>query len=128
MLCNVRNASALPITIQRTFQASRPWQFSSEMSINNYGDCIYFGAAYCYNLDEAPTSPQIPFPPDEVWCSLVKTFSGDEETSWIIYIAKHQDLYNADWIVHESSYNLTDPQVIDNLSTIGCDSLIGTPR
>jgi hypothetical protein len=138
------NLSNSPITIQRTVQASQPWKFSADMSSGTFGDCFYFEVNYCYNVDETPPSPPIlfppdevlfalvktttssplPFPPDDVWCALVKTSIDGKETSWVVYIAKHQDLYNADWIVHESSKSIADPQLKDDLTNIGCESLL----
>ena len=117
-----------PITIQRTIQASKPWQFGAAMSGETYGDCFYFQVDYCYNVDEAPPSPPLLFPPDEVWCALFKTYTGDEETGWVVYIAKHQDLYNADWIVHESSSSLADPKMMADLAKIGCSRLMEPDR
>ena len=113
-----------PITIQRAIQASKPWQFKLEMSVSTFGDCIYFQTAICYRAEEMLAAPPLTFPPEDIWCALLKTTATGEESDWVVFIAKHQDLYNADWIVHESSKSIADPQLKDDLTNIGCESLL----
>jgi hypothetical protein len=73
------------------------------------------------------TTPLL-FPPDDLWCALVKTSARGEDLSWVVYIAKYQDLYNADWIVHESSKSIADPLLRVDLANIGCDRLVEPRR
>jgi hypothetical protein len=151
----------LPITIQRTIQASQPWKFSAEMSAATFGDCFYFHSSTCYKPDDAKSTPPIlfppegvsyagdcfhflpntcekpeeaisdpslPFPPEELWCALLKTSNRGAATSWVVYIAEHQNLFNADWIVHESSKSINDPQLKQDLTIIGCGPLLDPGR
>jgi hypothetical protein len=139
-----------PINIQRTIQASLPWQFRANMSAGTFSDCLNFQTNYCYNRDDYIPSPPLlfppgeikgqtdifnnpdeifssaplNFPPEEVRCALLTKISNGEKTDWVVYIAKHQDLYNADWIVHESSRGIADPQLRVDLADIGCDRLM----
>jgi hypothetical protein len=66
------------------------------------------------------------FPPEDLWCALVKISDREADTSQVIYIAKHQDLYSAGWIVHESSHAIQNPQLLDDLLDIGCGHLLDT--
>jgi hypothetical protein len=144
------SSSDPPITIQRTIQAGLPWQFRPIMSAGTFSDCVNFQTTYCYNRDEYIPSPPLlfppgedkdhtdifstrdeifssgplNFPPEEVRCALLTKISNGEQTDWVVYIAKHQDLYNADWIVHESSRSIADSQLRIDLTDIGCDRLI----
>jgi hypothetical protein len=113
-----------PITLQRAIQASKPWEFKAEMSAGTFSECIYFQTNYCYRPDEILSTPPLPFPADEVWCALLNTSSSGEGSGWVVFIAKHQDLYNADWIVHENSHSQADPQMMVDLADIGCDRLM----
>jgi len=144
------SASDPPITIQRTIPAGLPWQFRADMSAGTFSDCYYFQTNYCYNRDEYIPYPPLlfppgdvkgqtdilnnsdeilssalfNFPPEEVRCALLAKISNGEKTDWVVYIAKHQDLYNADWIVYESSRGIADPQLKVDLADIGCDRLV----
>ena len=144
------------ITLQRTYQASKPWKFTPEMSAGSYSDCFIFPTAFCYeskefqsitplpllsdgllnslvktyarseetSWNELRSVAPLPFPPEDLWCALVKTTNIGEKTTWVVYIAKHQDLYNADWVVYESSRELADSLLADDLETIGCGRLL----
>jgi len=80
------------------------------------------------NGKESQSAVPLPFPPEDLWCALVKTSARDGEISWVVYIAKHQDLYSANWIVHESSRSITDPQLIEDLKNIGCKNLLKSSK
>ena len=148
------SSSDSPITTQQTIQARRPWKFSANMSAGTFGDCINYQTNLCYSQDKYSPSPlllftpegvmdqtdisnnqnerftsaPLIFPPEEVRCVLVTQTSSGEKTDWVIYIAKHQDLYNADWIVHESSKSIADPQLKNDLASIGCENLLTTGK
>ena len=113
-----------PIHLQRGIQARKPWEIKTEMSAGTFSDCIYYQTNYCYRPDEILSSPPLPIPADEVWCALLNSSSSGEDSGWVVYIAKHQDLYTADWIVYESSRGITDPQLRVDLTDIGCDRLV----
>jgi len=147
------HSSTKSITIQRVAQASQPWRFNADMGNATFGDCFYFHADYCYNLDETPPSPPLifppiqilslsfprggdkallsnplTFPPEDIYCALLQTSIERHDTRWVVYIALHQDLYNAEWIIHESANSLSDPQLMNDLAKIGCSDLIKLDR
>lgn len=54
----------------------------------------------------------VPYPPNDLWC--VQLTGADSAAPKVILVALHQDIFNAEWIVHE----VTDPETV--LATVGC--------
>ena len=54
----------------------------------------------------------IPYPPTDLWC--VQLSSPEPAAPKVVLAALHQDIYNAEWIVHE----VTDPATV--LPAVGC--------
>lgn len=74
--------------------AARPWRFTEAQSSSAHGTSAHF-------LTEEATGPglsALPYPPVELWCIRY----GSIEPSRTLYLARHEDLYNADWILHEA--------------------------
>jgi hypothetical protein len=46
---------------------------------------------------------------------------GDLEGRRLVFVALHQDLYNADWIVHEGPAGASDADLGAVLVRLGCD-------
>lgn len=131
-----RYSLSQPATIQRVARSSLPGNFAAAMSLATFGDSVFFRTTQGYqaqpaNLPGFPTvTPDpngwrfssvggrpVPFPPTDVWCVLLK--ETDQSSPAVVYVAQHQDLYNADWLVHEP---VGDAKEITNaLSKIGCD-------
>lgn len=129
-----------PPTIQRIVRSSLPWNFTAALSSATFGDSVYYRTTHSYqaqtgiNLPGFPTvtpgasswlsgggSRPVPFPPTDVWCILLK--DADNSSPQVVYVAIHQDLYNADWLVHESAGD--SKETTDALSKIGCDLNLG---
>lgn len=117
-----------PIQVLKTAHANLPWLFTADMSGATYGDCLYFEVTYCINHKGSLSDPPLTYPVEDIWCALLQTASPSLENRWIVYIAKHEALYNTDWIVHESSTSISNPQLSKNLSQIGCDGLLEPTR
>ena len=83
-------------------KAEYPWNFTDEMSHQVFNESAYF--------------PPYPYPPKDLWCALVE-FEGSQT---VVYIALHQNLYNADVLLHESGKTIPDPQLSTDLDKIGC--------
>jgi hypothetical protein len=116
------------ITLERAVQAGQPWRFRADMSGATYGDCYYFDVSYCDTIKQALPDPPLPFPPEDLWCALLQSTASDRVDRWVVYIARHEDLYNAGWIVHESPRSLSDSRLSDDLASIGCSAVLNTPR
>lgn len=114
---------------QSITRASRPWDFTQEMSALTLGDSARYRTALDFSgqppenpipvstLDvpagykSGPAMP-LPFPPEDVWCAQLA--AGDQAA--IVFGVLHQDLYNGAWIIHEP------PSEVDQtLSAIGCE-------
>jgi hypothetical protein len=54
----------------------------------------------------------MPYPPNDLWCAQLS--SPDPAAPKVVLAGLHQDMYNAEWIVHE----VTDPATV--LPAIGC--------
>jgi hypothetical protein len=103
------------ITAQSAARASKPWNFSQEMSRGVLGSRMWG------RLD-------LPFPPEEVWCVLLKRgqVSTDEpggETPYqVVFVGYHTDrLWRTGWVVHEGARSPFSPAFMASLLVIGCD-------
>ncbi|HBY98404.1 MAG: hypothetical protein M5U01_26045 [Ardenticatenaceae bacterium] len=128
-------------TILRVVQAQQPWYFQQDMSSLVYGDSGHYQTDYGYSnrpsgIYRLPPSPAdsrlkdnrkpLPFPPQEVWCVLLEQSrdtdrSGETTTPAVVFVALHQDLYNADWVVHEGVGASVSQESRASLSRIGCE-------
>lgn len=106
-------------------RAAKPWNFSPETSRAAFGDSVYY-QTMPYHGAQAGSTP-LPYPPERVWCvSLERVGStleneAEGQTTTIVFVAFHQDLYNADIVVHEPADNLSGQKLSEALSEIGCD-------
>ena len=125
------------LTIGQYVWASMPQNFRAELSQDSFGNAIYYQTTQHYALAAQPTpthsltatplgvlSPfsmttgaymagrPLPYPPTDLWC--VQLISSDPAAPKVVLAALHQDMYNAEWIVHE----VTDPETV--LATVGC--------
>ena len=129
-----RRATTLPSVIVKQYaQARLPQNFRSDMSKASFGNTTYYrtGQRYDYQPDAsswpltvtATTVPTftltrygggkpLPYPPNDLWCAQLS--SSDPGVPKVVLAGLHQDIYNAEWIVHE----VTDPVAV--LKTIGC--------
>ena len=57
-------------------------------------------------------SRPMPYPPNDLWCAQLS--SPDPTAPTVVLAGLHQDMYNAEWVVHE----VTDPATV--LPAIGC--------
>ncbi len=126
--------------LQYITRARKPWNFSEDMSDLAFGESSYdqlitwnSNRAYDNNLRSILTEVQtssiigsITYPPKEAWCawlSLTNTtynIPGRKALSSVIFIALHEDLYNAEYIIHEVNTQSSDQLLMDRLTKIGC--------
>lgn len=99
------------VRIGEYVQARLPQNFQAEMSKASFSNTPYYKTDCRFNPDRAGYKP-MPYPPNDLWC--VKINSTDPDAPLAIVVALHQDIYNADWVVHE----MTDPEAV--LSAVGC--------
>ncbi len=130
-----------PATVERVVRSSLPGNFSAAMSRATFGGHTPFRTTYSnraqpvnFNLPGSPTvTPDpnawrtasggvpVPFPPMDVWCVSLKAM--DQSSPAIVYVAMHQDLYYAGWLVHEPEGDAKE--IAAALNKIGCDLKLG---
>jgi hypothetical protein len=126
------------VQVLRVARASRPWQFGADgsrprdLSRVVLGDRTYFQVDRSYSGDERHGFQPLPFPPQEVYCVLLRRGTGAGGLSTgvsyaVVFVALHQDLYNAAWVVHEGPPDPFAPALAAGLSRIGCDLSLSRP-
>jgi hypothetical protein len=99
------------VEIAQYVQARLPQSFRAEMSAASYGNTPYYVTDHRDNPNYPGVKP-LPYPPNDLWC--VKLKSADPTVPQVVVMALHQDIYNADWVMHE----VTDPETV--LVAVGC--------
>ncbi len=61
----------------------------------------------------------IPYPPTEVRCVLLELVS--EDTYFVVFANLHQDMYNAQWIIHEGEKSPFSQAFLERVASFGCD-------
>ena len=125
--CKESSKPGTMIMVQSASRASKPWNFSRDMSCTSFGDTMYYRTDQRYAGKSGGGLRALPFPPKRMWCILLKrdqnltgTFGG-EATCTIVFAALHQDMYSAAWVIHEGPGELSNPQLMESLTTIGCE-------
>lgn len=106
-------------------KAEYPDEFIAETSGAVYGNSVYYQTVdNAGETEELPSLTDagnltggslrpVPYPPVELWCIGLLDENGQQST--ILFLALHQDLYNADWLIHTPA---TDVQRL--LNAVGC--------
>ncbi len=111
--------------------AYRPGRFTAGMSGASYGDSPYYRTSNHYRGPTAEEQPgatsihfisesgrPLPYPPVRLWCVLLDP--GDLAARRLVFVALHQDLYNAGWIVYEGPAGAPNAELNAVLDTLGC--------
>lgn len=121
-----------------TQRATAPTVFDVSTSSVTYGRGVYYRTDATY-IRETPTpgvfglSPRmsrrpVPYPPTEIWCAVLDPGQGgsgpSHGASRVIFVARHQDLYNAAWIVHEAEELPLSRDLLADLAELGCASIL----
>ena len=106
-----------------TARARRPHLFDAHVGRTTWGGGRHFQTDHSYSPSEAYGTSALPFPPERVWCVLVRRGHLQRESSkgQVIFVALHLDLYYAEWIVHEGESEPFSQVFLNSLSQIGCD-------
>ena len=126
-------------------EARAPWNFTPEMSVLTLGESMHYQTDIDYS-DEMPDQEDenvlsegassghlipLPFPPEEIWCVFLAgedVLDEDglvEAATDLVLVALHQDLYNADYILHEIADGSQAGTAGGVARSVGCD--IPTP-
>ena len=123
------------ITARFAVRAREPWNLTPEMSSAVYGDSPHYRTDFGYGTESGAVKDRsgpraLPYPPENVWCALLEWEGqgtgepGGETRHTVVFVAAHQDLYNADLMVHEAATDLSAEALAENLSQLGCESLL----
>jgi hypothetical protein len=97
-------------------QASQPTEYTASMSSESYSERAIFSTSNGTGGQYTSNMLPVPYPPEVVWCVLLQNDSQQR----VVYVALHNSLYNADWIVHVSPQPYQSPALQTSLSKIGC--------
>ncbi len=105
-------------SVVQIVKAARPGNFTTQMSQTTFGSGVIFHTNLVQPSSGYQSSNPLPYPPISLWC--VQLHQSGVDTPSVAFIAQHEDLYNSDWVVHESSAgSLTE--LNDVLKKLGCD-------
>ncbi len=96
--------------------AGNPAGFSAEMSAGSFSDSIALLSTPASNADYSAGLQPVPYPPDQLWCVLL----ADGPQQQVVYVALHNSLYNAEWLVHVPPDPWGSPALQSTLSNVGC--------
>jgi hypothetical protein len=122
-------------------KASKPWNFNADMSRVSFGESVYYqtdnrfgkGPPDQDTLDLIPGDSHsgnlrpIPYPPEQVWCVYLehkinaKDSVSSSDHARLVLIGLHQDLYNADIIIHEVPAGSKDKEIDVIGAFVGCE-------
>jgi hypothetical protein len=112
-------------------QASQPGQFTADMSRSSYGNSPYYRTTTGYQSpwpqsaaaresaviqENGDSRRAIPYPVENLWC----VYLDGGQSLEVVYLALHEDMYNAGWLVHEGLASAADPRTVASLTEIGC--------
>jgi hypothetical protein len=114
-------------TVVDAVPAARPHALEQAVRGSAYGE-----SAYYRTVDTIPPTGEpltvvvdsrrpIPEPPQALWCILLETAPGGAPD--VVFVALHQDLYNAGWLVHERRTYSGALILSDLMDLVGCSDL-----
>jgi hypothetical protein len=89
------------------------------MGLISLGDSVVYQTDYDYGAAESRGGKPLPFPPVDVWCVLLVRGEDSDATTGI-FVALHQDLHNADWVIHRGWKDLSVREFDRMASAVGC--------
>lgn len=89
-------------------RARQPYNMSADLSRTRFGNDVYYGRT-------------LPYPPKRVRCVLLeRQHPVGSVTHQVLLVALHEDLYWADWVVHEGETAPFSESYLEQLEALGC--------
>lgn len=107
------------IEVEFISHALHPERFTRALSVASYSDNTTFDttAGFRQPITRTTSGKPLPFPPDDLWC--VRLWRNKPEVvPHYIFVARHNDLYNAEWVLHEPSSDPKEARAI--LDVVQC--------
>ncbi len=126
-------------TIKQAVKARAPYKFTEEMNLSTYGEGPHYTADTSSSFNRNVTTPYptkengaetansfrigrpIPYPPTEVWCVLLQRRTTEGDTFHFIFANLHEDMYNAEWIIHVGEQAPFSPTFLERVASLNCD-------
>jgi hypothetical protein len=107
------------VQVLAAIRARSARRFDAEMSGPVFGGSAYYQTDFGPVWTERDNLLPLPYPPREMWCVLLKdsTAANGSDATRVVFPALHMDIYNADWLVHETSPDRDAGQMLD---AVGC--------
>jgi hypothetical protein len=125
------------LSVKSAVKATRPGCLTQGVSFAVYGDSVYYQTDENYEKTTETTGDveataywatdgrrPLPYPPEEVWCVLLER-NVEAPGYGVGFVSLHQDIHNADWVVHEVGPDPFAPESIQVASDLGCDLQVG---
>lgn len=129
------------ITIRQVSRASKPQNFTDQMSRVSYDLGAYFQPTYqppFLPLADTPTptpvsgvpvsfAPDsgslISYPPQDLWCVLLAQTAPPYRQ--VIFVGLYEDIYTARWVIHETLETISGQGLQAIVSRVGCKLDLG---
>ena len=118
------------LSVESTVKATKPGGLTQDVSLAVYGDSVFYQTDEDYQKSSGDAEATdywatddrrpLPYPPEEVWCVLLNRNAGASQYG-AVFVSLHQDIHNADWVVHEVEPDPFTPASIQVASDLGCD-------
>jgi len=118
------------LSVKAEVKAAKPGSLTQDVSYAVYGDSAHYqtdenykeagGEAEATTVWSKEELRPLPYPPEEVWCVLLER-NAEAPGYGVAFVSLHQDIYNADWVVHEVEPDPFAPASIQVASDLGCD-------
>ena len=118
------------LSVKSMVKATKPGGLTQNVSFAVYGNSVYYQTDEDYQKSSGDAEATdywatdgrrpLPYPPEEVWCALLDR-NAKAPQSGVVCVSLHQDIYNADWVVHEVGPDPFAPASIQVASDLGCD-------
>jgi len=118
------------LSVKSTVKAAKPGGLTQGVSFAIYGDSVVYQTDEDYqkSSDDVEVTDYwatdgrrpLPYPPEEVWCALLSR-NAEAPHYGVVFASLHQDIHNADWVVHEVGPDLFAPESVQVASDLGCD-------
>ena len=116
------NPIAHGVSVSTIVRASHPAKFTPEMSGPVVGNSAYYQTDVKYATNDSNGGARaLPYPSNDLSCVLLTGSSGQQ---WIVFVVLHEDMYNADWLVHEARTTWPSDELRGILDTIGCSDVV----
>jgi hypothetical protein len=131
-IASQERGASMGVTQQAVDRASKPWKFIRSPGFIVYGDTPYYVTDNTYNLDLLESSGRmpLPYPPEELWCVLLRlesVYPYGSPRLQMVFVARHQDLYNAAWVVHAAIQPADSPELLHTIAVVGCQIDVSKP-